>query len=36
MREWNLVVAPVAVIIYFTVFPAQFNALIMWAERFVR
>jgi hypothetical protein len=36
MREWNLVVAPVVVVIYFIVFPAQFNALISWAEYYVR
>jgi hypothetical protein len=34
MREWNLVMAPVAVILYFIVYPAQFSALIAWAIRF--
>jgi hypothetical protein len=35
MREWNLVIAPVALIVYFIAFPAQFSALIAWAQRFV-
>jgi hypothetical protein len=35
MREWRLVMAPVAAIIYFAAFPDQFSALMFWAERFV-
>ena len=36
MRDWKLVIAPVAAIIYFTIFQDQFVAMIVWAERFVR
>lgn len=36
MREWYLPMAPVAAIIYFTAFPAQFNALIAWAQQMIR
>jgi hypothetical protein len=36
MREWNLIAAPVLAVGYFLVFPDQFNALIVWAEQFVR
>ena len=36
MRDWKLVIAPVAAIIYFTIFQDQFVAMIGWAERFVR
>jgi hypothetical protein len=35
MREWNLVMAPVVVIIYFLIFPGQFSALLTWAQQFV-
>jgi hypothetical protein len=28
--------APVAAIVYFVVFPGQFEAMIVWAERLVR
>jgi hypothetical protein len=31
MREWNLVLAPVVLIVYFTLFPDQLSALISWA-----
>jgi len=36
MREWGLVVAPVAVVAYFLVFPSHFGALMGWAIEFVR
>ena len=36
MREWLLVLAPVAVIGYFIMFPDQYAAAVVWAERFVR
>lgn len=36
MRDWKLVMAPVAAIIYFVIFQDQFVAVITWAERFVR
>jgi hypothetical protein len=35
MREWYLALAPVAAIVYFIFFPAQFHALVAWAERLV-
>lgn len=35
MREWNLVIAPVAALVYFLVFPNHFSALIAWAARFL-
>jgi hypothetical protein len=35
MREWNLVVAPVVLIIYFTLFPDQLRALVTWATGIV-
>ena len=36
MRDWKLVIAPVAAIIYFVINQDQFVAMIVWAERFVR
>ena len=36
MREWFWPVAPVAAVLYFTFYPEQFTAFIVWAERFVR
>ncbi len=35
MREWNLVLAPVVLIVYFTLFPDQFSALVSWATGLV-
>jgi hypothetical protein len=36
MREWLLVLAPVAVVIYFVIYPDQFAALLHWANNFMR
>jgi hypothetical protein len=36
MREWYWPLAPVAAIVYFVAFPGHFEAMIVWAERFVR
>ena len=36
MREWFWPVAPVAAIVYCLVYPDQFTAFIVWAERFIR
>jgi hypothetical protein len=35
MREWLLVVAPVAIVIYFLIFPAHLSALMTIAMRYV-
>lgn len=35
MREWSMMLAPVATVIYFIAFPDQFNALLAWAARFI-
>jgi hypothetical protein len=35
MREWYLVLVPVVAIVYFTLFPDQFSALIAWAANYV-
>jgi len=31
MRDWVLPVAPIALVVYFIVFPDQFSALLGWA-----
>ena len=36
MRDWTLVLAPLAVVTYFVVRPDQLSALATFAERFVR
>jgi hypothetical protein len=36
MREWLLVLAPVAVVIYFVIYPDQFAALVHWAGGLLR
>ena len=36
MREWMLVLIPVALIVYFIVYPDQFTALMAWAMQWVR
>jgi hypothetical protein len=36
MRDWYIVVAPVAVVVYFLVFPDQLSWLMDWAMQFVR
>jgi hypothetical protein len=36
MREWLYVLAPVLVVAYFMIFPDQYAAVVVWAERFVR
>ena len=36
MREWLFVLAPVALVIYFVMYPAQFIGLVHWIMSFVR
>jgi len=36
MRDWILVLIPVAIIVYFIVYPDQFSALMAWAMQWVR
>ena len=33
MRDWLLPMTPIAVVVYFIVFPDQFGALLDWAAR---
>ena len=35
MRDLMFMLAPVALIIYFVVYPDQFSAFVSWAGRFV-
>jgi hypothetical protein len=36
MREWLFVLAPVALVIYFVMYPAQFHGLVGWIMSMVR
>ncbi len=36
MRDMVLMLAPVALVIYFVVYPDQFSAFIGWAGQFLR
>lgn len=36
MRDSMFMVAPVALIIYFLIYPDQFNALLAWAGQYLR
>ena len=36
MRDWALVIAPVAFIVYFVAQPEQFTALIQWVQQLTR
>jgi hypothetical protein len=36
MREWLFVLAPVALVIYFVMYPAQFQGLVGWIMSMVR
>jgi len=35
MRDWVLVLTPIAVVVYFIVYPDQFHAFMMWIERLI-
>ena len=35
MRDLMFMLAPVALIIYFVVYPGQFSALLSWAGQFI-
>ncbi len=35
MREWNLLLAPIATVIYFVIFPQHLGLLVSWAGRFI-
>lgn len=35
MREWLLPIAPIAAVMYFTVYPHQFGELVMWIGNFL-
>jgi hypothetical protein len=34
MRDWLLVLAPIALVFYFLLYPNQFHAFVAWAGRF--
>ena len=36
MRDWIWPLAPVAMIVYFVAYPAQFDAFVLWAETLMR
>jgi hypothetical protein len=36
MREWLLMLVPVALIVYFVVYPHQFSALLTWLLGLIR
>jgi hypothetical protein len=35
MRDWLLLLAPVIVVVYFLVFPGQFDAFMSWAQHLI-
>jgi hypothetical protein len=35
MRDWIIILAPLAAIIYFLVFPSDFTAMIAWFARLI-
>jgi len=35
MREWLLVLIPVAAVFYFVVYPDQFGAFVSWAAKII-
>ena len=35
MRDWVLPMAPIAIVMYFTVYPQQFGELVTWAGAFL-
>lgn len=35
MRDWLLPMTPVAVIIYFALYPGELYALFIWASRYI-
>jgi len=35
MRDWLLLLGPVALIVYFLVFPDQFSAFVYWASHLI-
>ena len=35
MLDWLLPMLPVVAVIYFTVYPSQFYAFVVWAQRFI-
>jgi hypothetical protein len=36
MREWLLALAPVALVIYFVMYPTKFHGLIQWIVSLIR
>jgi len=36
MREWLLVFIPVAIVVYFIIYPDQFTVLVAWGMEWVR
>ena len=35
MRDWILLLAPVALIVYFLAYPDQFSVFMSWASRYI-
>ena len=35
MRDWLLLLGPIALIVYFLAYPDQFSAFVSWASRLV-
>lgn len=35
MRDWLLLLAPIALILYFLVYPDQFSAFMAWAQSLI-
>jgi hypothetical protein len=36
MRDWLLIAAPIAVVVYFMAYPRQFTAFTAWLARFIQ
>ena len=36
MRDWILILLPVAVVVYFLVYPDAFSAVVAWVQSIVR
>ena len=35
MRDWLLLLTPIALVIYFLAYPDQFSAFMAWAQSFI-
>ena len=36
MRDWILILAPIAAIVYFLIYPSEFTALMNWFARLLQ